>query len=225
MVRNCWDSELKRQRNLISRPWKSVEIDFKTLLISVVLGSGGTNLLHKDKSVFQSNVSWEEQPVRQQQAVLLGQTHAEGSTHSRVSSSISGKDFSLCVPTASPRHQGGCSGLPLWLNRKHLASDPQGEGKPACVGRVQTGTCCYFLSIPTPLTSSLRPMGVSDVQNHIQSTELARLWRHCNHCNAEFIFPVTIQPKESMAQRVKHLDKVLHNHSSQTNPEMAVLYF
>lgn len=113
---------------------------------------------------------------------------------SRVSRSISGKDFSFCVPTASPRLQGGGFGLPLGLNRKHLAPDPQGERKPDCVGRVQTGTCCYFLPIPTPWTSSLHPMGISGVQNHIQSTELASLWRHCNHCNAEFIFPVTIQP-------------------------------
>lgn len=42
---------------------------------------------------------------------------------SRVSRSISGKEFSLCLPTASSRHQGGCSGLPLRLSRKHLAPD------------------------------------------------------------------------------------------------------
>lgn len=102
---------------------------------------------------------------------------------------------------------------------------PREKGSQAVWEGLGTGTCFYFLPIPAPLACSLPPTGISVVQNHIQSTELARLRRHCNRCNTKFIFPVTIQPKKSMAQCIKNIDKVLCNHSLKTNPEMAVLYF
>lgn len=147
---------------------------------------------------------------------------------SRVSRSIWGKELSVSHSfSKAPRRM-------FWLTpmvkQKAFGTRPdvqipREKGSQAVWEGLGTGTCFYFPPIPAPLACSLPPTGISVVPNHIQSTELARLWRHCNHCNAKFIFPVTIQPKKSMAQCFKNLDKVLCNRSLKTNPEMAVLHF
>lgn len=94
---------------------------------------------------------------------------------------------------------------------------PEKLGSQAVREVAGTGTCFYFLPLPTPSASGPLVMGISDeFQNsgNFRITNALRAARCCNHCNAGLIFPATIQAKKRAAHCTKHLDKVLCNHSS-----------
>lgn len=90
--------------------------------------------------------------------------------------------------------------------------------------RAGTGSCFCFLPQQYQACQlwEFLTQGAEQLLEHLQCAGAGRL---CSHCNTAFIFPVTVQPKKCTEQRIKHLDKVFGKHSSETNPEMAALYF
>lgn len=80
-----------------------------------------------------------------------------------------------------------------------------------------------LLPLPTLSASSLPDMGIFDTL--CRELSVLELEGTATIARLNSFFPVTVQPKKSTAQCIKYLNKVLCNHSSETNPEMAVVYF
>ena len=125
----------------------------------------------------------------------LGQTYAE-ELYINVGcpEASQGRSSPSALPTACSRQQVGCSGLPLWLSRKYLASDQvcralRSKEARLCGKRQAQGPASTSHHFPLRQHRTCWLWEFQTCCAESQCTKYARAGRDCNHCNAEFIFP------------------------------------